>query len=79
MGAAQSIFDSERQAEAAYTAMYDATPLQAKDFFEDACLYFARAIEAARRAGMADEANRLEQRRNHVREVYDSQFRWVGR
>ena len=79
MGEAQSISESERRAEAAYAAMYDAPPYRAKDHFEDACLYFGRGIEAARRAGLAHEADRLEHRRKHISEVYDSQFRWVGR
>lgn len=63
----------ERQAEAAYDAMYDAR--RPKDAYEDAMDAFRRAIKAAEAAGETGEAKRLEARRDHVREVYRTQFR----
>ena len=63
----------ERRAEASYSEMYEAR--RAKEPYEDACLQFARAIEAARRLGLAAEVERLTRRVEHVRAVYDSQFR----
>ena len=44
---------NEKLAEAAYGAMYDARPSMAKDCFDDARGYFAKAIEW-RRAGLDD-------------------------
>ena len=68
----------ESLAEQAYAAMYDVPPLRsAKDDYENACLYFHQAIEAARRLGLSSEVARLTQRRDHVRAVYDSQFRGI--
>ena len=67
---------NEQLAEAAYDAMYDArSDVLAKMHFEDATMYFARAAEAARSLGLADDAIRLEQRRDHARKVFRSQFR----
>jgi hypothetical protein len=71
--------DNERLAEAAYDAMYDAKPQRAKDYYEDACSYFAKAIDAAKRGGLEDEVTRLTRRRDHVAAVFDHQFRGVGR
>ena len=65
--------DHERDAEAAYDAMYDAR--RPKDCYEDAMDAFRRAIKAAEAAGEHGEAKRLEARRDHVREVYRKQFR----
>ena len=65
--------ECERQAEAAYDAMYDAR--RPKDAYEDAIDAFRRAIKAAEAAGEMGEAKRLEARRDHVREVYRKQFR----
>ncbi len=66
----------EQLAEAAYDAMYDPRPgMVAKMHFEDASMYFFRAAEAARSLGLTEDAVRLEQRRDHVRKVYNSQFR----
>jgi hypothetical protein len=68
----------ELRAEAAYAAMYDATARHAaKGHYEDACLHFTRAIAAARAAGSPAEAARLQARLDHVRAVYDHQFRGV--
>jgi hypothetical protein len=63
----------ERRAEAAYSEMYEAR--RAKEPYEDACFAFARAIEAAQRLGLKDEVARLNRRVEHVRAVYNSQFR----
>jgi hypothetical protein len=66
----------ELLAEEAYAAMYDVPPLRSvKDDYDDARLYFQRAIDEARRLGLASEVARLTQRRDHVCAVYDSQFR----
>jgi hypothetical protein len=69
--------ENERLAEAAYDAMYDARPSAAKDFFDDACGFLAKAIDLATRAGLAEEAARLTARRDHIVNVYDSQFRRI--
>lgn len=63
----------ERHAEQAYSEMYEAR--RAKEPYEDACLAFARAVEVARRLGLDQEAERLTRRLDHVRAVYNSQFR----
>jgi hypothetical protein len=63
----------ETLAEQFYTAMYDAR--RPKDDYDDACLNFHLAIEEARRLGLAEEIERLSRRRDHVRAVYNSQFR----
>jgi hypothetical protein len=63
----------ERRAEAAYAEMYEAR--RAKEPYEDACFAFARAIGAAQRLGLNDEVARLSRRVEHIRAVYNSQFR----
>jgi hypothetical protein len=63
----------ERRAEQAYSEMYEAR--RAKEPYEDACVAFARAIEAAQRLGLAGEVERLTRRVDHIRAVYNSQFR----
>jgi hypothetical protein len=68
----------EALAEAAYDAMYEARLYGAKDRYEEARLHFGRAIEAAQRAGLTEEATRLKRRRDHVVRVYNSQFRYSG-
>jgi chromosome segregation ATPase len=65
--------DWERRAEQAYAEMYEAR--RAKEPYEDACFAFARAIEEAQRLGLNDQVGRLERRLEHVRAVYNSQFR----
>ena len=68
--------DHEQLAETAYHAMYDATAsYMVKAHFEDACLHLVRSIAAARELGSLDDAARLELRLDHVRKVYDHQFR----
>jgi hypothetical protein len=75
-GADTELARLELLAEQAYAAMYEVPPLRSpKDDYENACLYFHQAIEAARRLGLSSEVARLTQRRDHVRAVYDSQFR----
>jgi hypothetical protein len=66
----------ELLAEQAYAAMYDVPPLRSvKDDYDNARLYFQRAIDAARRLGLPNEVARLTRRRDRVCAVYDSQFR----
>jgi hypothetical protein len=69
--------NNERLAEAAYDAMYEARPSAAKDLFDDACGFFAKAVDLAKRAGLADEAARLTARCDHVVSVYNAQFRHI--
>jgi hypothetical protein len=63
------------RAEEAYDRMYEAR--RAKEPYEDACGHFHQAIELARRLGLDTEVARLTARRDHVVEVYNSQFRYV--
>jgi hypothetical protein len=63
----------ERRAEQSYAEMYEAR--RAKEPYEDACLAFARAIAAAQRLGLDQEVERLTRRVEHIRAVYNSQFR----
>jgi hypothetical protein len=65
----------EQAAEDAYDDMY--RQRRPKEAFEDAMQAFTQAIATALAAGQTDEAERLKARRDHVRAVYDSQFRWV--
>jgi hypothetical protein len=65
--------EGERLAEQSYAEMYEAR--RAKEPYEDACLAFARAIEVAQRLGLDQEAARLIKRCEHIRAVYNSQFR----
>ena len=66
----------EALAEAAHEAMYEARLRGAKGCYEEACAHFAGAIDAAQRAHLHEEANRLKRRRDHVVRVYNSQFRY---
>ncbi len=77
MTAGDDVERNERLAEAAYDALYEAKPEGAKDCFDDARSYFAKAIEFAKRAGLEDEAARLTTRLNHIVSVYNSQFRGI--
>jgi hypothetical protein len=66
----------EELAEAAYDAMYRALPPhRAKAHYEDAAANFSKAIAAARKAGAQEAAARLTARLDHIRAVYNSQFR----
>ena len=79
MNARETIAELERMAEGSYSAMYEARSHNVKDHYDDAQLYFSRAIEAAQQAGLAGEVVRLTNRRDHIIAVYKSQFRRVGR
>jgi hypothetical protein len=69
--------NNEKLAEAAYDAMYEASPASAKDCFDDARGFLDQAIDLAKRAGLGDEAARLTARRDHIVSVYNSQFRGI--
>ena len=73
------IAEFEQQAEMAYAAMYDMAPHGVKDCFDDARSHFAKAIDAAQQAGLSHVAARLVSRLKHVEDVYNSQFRNIGR
>ena len=75
----KTIEQFEQAAEAAYAAMYDAKPHNVEDCYDDAQLCFAHALEAATLAGLTDEVERLKSRVEHIRNVYNGQFRGVGR
>jgi len=62
----------EALAEAAYDEMYDSRSPAAR--YSDLKDYFAMAIGTAERAGLHDEAKRLNARLDHCRNVYRSQF-----
>jgi hypothetical protein len=68
---------NEKLAEAAYDAMYQATPYTAKDCFDEARRYFSKAIQMAKDAGLDHEVSRLTARRDHVISVFNSQFRGI--
>ena len=74
MMARKTIDEFERAAEAAYAT----STLQRKYCYDDAQLYFSHAIAAAKHAGLADEVERLSQRADDIRRVYNSHFRGVG-
>ena len=75
----QGMADCEARAEKAYSAMYDAAPHNVKDYYEDACLYLSQAIDHAKKLGLTAEVERLTERMIHVENVYNHQFRYVGR
>ena len=79
MSTKDEMADSEARAEAAYAAMYEARPHNAKDCYEDACHHLAQAIQIAARLGLTAEVARLENRGKEIDAVYNSQFRYVGR
>jgi hypothetical protein len=68
--------NNEKLAEAAYDAMYEASP-SSKDCFDDARGFLDKAIDLAKRAGLEDEMARLTARRDHIVSVYNSQFRGI--
>jgi hypothetical protein len=62
----------EALAETAYNEMYDSrAPAGCYSDLKD---FFATAIGAAERAGLHDEAKRLNARLDHCKKVYRSQF-----
>lgn len=68
----------ERLAENAYEAMYDARPLVAKSHYEDAMLFLGKALAEAERTGDVEAVIRLDYQRQHVRNVFNHQFRGIG-
>lgn len=68
----------EALAEEAYEAMYDARPPQAKAYYEDAMLHLGLALAVAERTDDLAAFERLTLRRDHIRNVYEHQFRGVG-
>lgn len=68
----------EAFAEAAYDAMREAKLQGAKNRYEEARFNFDRAIDAAHRARLHDEAVRLKQRRDHIVRMYNGQVRYSG-
>jgi len=68
----------EALGEAAYEAMCEARLAGAKHRYEEAKLHFDRAVEAARRARLPQEVERLTRRRDQVVRIYNSQFRYSG-
>jgi hypothetical protein len=62
----------EALAEKSYAEMYDSrTPAACYSDLKD---FFALAIAAAYRAGLGGEGKRLEEKLNHCKKVYRSQF-----
>jgi len=78
-GDIKEIAQFEALAETAHDAMYDARPHNVKGLYEDAAVNFQRAIDLAKKIGLAEETERLIKRRDHVEAVYNHQFRHVGR
>jgi uncharacterized protein YicC (UPF0701 family) len=65
----------EARGEKAYGDMYDTySSTAASGCYEDVTDYFSRAIGLAERAGLKEEAQRLEARLQNMRGVYRSQF-----
>ena len=54
-------------------------PHNVKDYYEDACLYLAHAMQIATGLGLVDEVERLRKRSEEIGAVYNHQFRHVGR
>lgn len=65
----------EAMAEEAYTKMYDARDHNVKECVEDALYNLARALDIAEMRGLSDDVQRIKKRRDHIRAVFDSQFR----
>ena len=71
-GAREEVAKYEALAEAAYSEMYEArSPAGSYSELKEC---FAMAIGAAERAGLHDEAKRLNARLEHCKQVYRSQF-----
>ena len=66
----------EALAEEAYAGMYDAH--RPKEHAEDALTNLQRAIDLAKAHGLRDDVTRLSERYDHIKAVYDHQFRWIG-
>ncbi len=65
----------EALAEEAYTRMYDERDHNVKDCVDDALYNLARAIDIAEMRGLTVDLARLKKRRDHIRAVFNSQFR----
>jgi hypothetical protein len=65
----------EALAEEAYTKMYDERDHNVKDCVDDALYNLARALDIAEMRGLITDVERLKKRRDHIRAVFDSQFR----
>ena len=63
----------ERMAEEAYDAMYDSRRPQ--DEWRDVRELLSEAIHLARKAGLTEDAERLDKRLEHIRAVYTHRFR----
>lgn len=59
-------------AEAAAESMEGGPPETMRVRFDEACLYFGRAMEAAKRAGLAQEFARLKLRMSALRRLYET-------
>src|SRR5579872_5830024 len=64
--------------EAAYEAMRETRSETARVRYEEARQHFERAIEAAQRARLPDEAVRLKRRRDQIGQFYHGQMRYSG-
>jgi hypothetical protein len=71
-GSREDVAKYEALAEAAYNEMHDSRSPAA--CYSDLKDYFAMAIGAAERAGLHDDAKRLNARLDHCRQVYRGQF-----
>lgn len=69
----RELTQAESAGEAAYGLMYDAH--RPKDAYEDACAALDQAQSLARFLNRLDEVERLAARLEHIRSVYNSQFR----
>ena len=65
----------EALAEEAYSTMYDTRDHNVKDCFDDALYNLGRALDIAQMRGLKDDVDRLRKRIEHIRAVYNSQFR----
>jgi hypothetical protein len=68
----------EAFAEAAYQAMRECRPQDARSRYEESRVNFDGAIDAARRARLADEVTRLQRRRDQISQIYSGQMRYSG-
>ncbi len=59
------------KAEFFYSQMYDCKSYELKDFKDDASSCFSQAIVIAEELGLSDEVKQLQERSEHVRNVYN--------
>ena len=62
-------------AEAAAESMQSGPADAARTRYDEACLFFARAIDAAQRAGLGQEAAKLKARRAGLKKVFEAMRR----